>query len=704
MRQTILEPEERVWIGESPPDRHDASMCIATIRLRNAGWLVNREIAFSPGLVAIIGSRGSGKTALADVIAVGAGVTSPLDLDSSFLSRASRPVNHLGNAHVDLVWRDNECNTRPLLSGDQDEESRPPERVRYLSQQFVEQLCSADGLADELRREIERVIFEATDATDRFDADSFEQLAEIHLNPLRSRRQTAKEAIEHTSLEINAEDALHGRLPGITKNRNECEGRIKRTKADMAALIPSGNEERARRLAALEAALATSTTAIDKQRRVLVRVEDLEKEVVQIRKTRLPQQLTQLRNSFKEAGLSDVDWQMFEMAFKGDVDSILASRKAAITQQITRMTEGSPGVTIDTGSAPAPTWPWKTLRDERDRVKKDVGIDAQKQRRYGELQRALGEDERLVQRLTADQVHAEGAATRRKGLTETRRALYLEVFQSYLDEQKELERLYGPLQNSLTEAHGSLNRLHFAVSRDIDLGQWILNGETLFDLRRDSRLKGHGALEAEATRLLMPAWKNGTAEEVAAAMQRFIQEMFKEFERAKPATITDAQTPEWMQQIAAWVYSTDHLEMRYSVTYDGVAIEQLSPGTRGIVLLLLYLVIDKHDRRPLIIDQPEESLDPKSVFDELVPHFREARRRRQVIIVTHNANLVVNTDADQVIVASSERNSSGGLPTVTYRCGTLENPDIRTAVCEILEGGERAFLDRERRYRLHWRP
>jgi ABC-type cobalamin/Fe3+-siderophores transport system ATPase subunit len=148
------------------------------------------------------------------------------------------------------------------------------------------------------------------------------------------------------------------------------------------------------------------------------------------------------------------------------------------------------------------------------------------------------------------------------------------------------------------------------------------------------------------------------------------------------------------------MYSTDHIEMRYSVTYDGVAIEQLSPGTRGIVLLLLYLVIDKQDRRPLIIDQPEENLDPKSVFQELVPHFREARKRRQVIIVTHNANLVVNTDADQVIVASSVPNPAGGLPTVTYDSGSIENRTIRTSVCEILEGGEKAFKDRERRYRL----
>jgi hypothetical protein len=85
---------------------------------------------------------------------------------------------------------------------------------------------------------------------------------------------------------------------------------------------------------------------------------------------------------------------------------------------------------------------------------------------------------------------------------------------------------------------------------------------------------------------------------------------------------------------------------------------------------------------------------------ELVPHFREARKRRQVIIVTHNANLVVNTDADQVIVATSVQGAGEGLPEISYRGGSLENPDIRSMVCEILEGGERAFLERERRYRL----
>ena len=78
--------------------------------------------------------------------------------------------------------------------------------------------------------------------------------------------------------------------------------------------------------------------------------------------------------------------------------------------------------------------------------------------------------------------------------------------------------------------------------------------------------------------------------------------------------------------MAVWLYDTSHITVQYGIEYEGVAIEQLSPGTRGVVLLLLYLAVDRQDLRPLIIDQPEENLDPNSVFEELVPHFRKLER------------------------------------------------------------------------------
>jgi hypothetical protein len=68
--------------------------------------------------------------------------------------------------------------------------------------------------------------------------------------------------------------------------------------------------------------------------------------------------------------------------------------------------------------------------------------------------------------------------------------------------------------------------------------------------------------------------------------------------------------------------------------------------------------------------------------------------------VTHNANLIVNTDADQVIVATAGPHRPNQLPEITYTSGGLENSEIRRSVCEILEGGEEAFRERARRLRV----
>ncbi len=155
----------------------------------------------------------------------------------------------------------------------------------------------------------------------------------------------------------------------------------------------------------------------------------------------------------------------------------------------------------------------------------------------------------------------------------------------------------------------------------------------------------------------------------------------------------------WSRRFAQWLYSTDHISIEYGIKYDGIDIRKLSPGTRGIVLVLLYLALDADDR-PLIIDQPEENLDPKSIYDELVPLFQAAKRKRQVIMVTHNANLVVNTDADQIIIAEVGAQMTVGLPPITYRSGGLDEAPIRKIVCDTLEGGELAFRDRARRLRI----
>lgn len=142
------------------------------------------------------------------------------------------------------------------------------------------------------------------------------------------------------------------------------------------------------------------------------------------------------------------------------------------------------------------------------------------------------------------------------------------------------------------------------------------------------------------------------------------------------------------------IFSLPYLNPRYSLKWSGKNIEELSPGERGTLLLIFYLLIDQREH-PLIIDQPEENVDNRTVYDVLVPCIKEARKKRQVIIVTHNPNLAVVCDADQVIHCSINKKNRNK---VTYETGSLENPEINKYTIDVLEGTRPAFDRRESKY------
>ena len=253
----------------------------------------------------------------------------------------------------------------------------------------------------------------------------------------------------------------------------------------------------------------------------------------------------------------------------------------------------------------------------------------------------------------------------------------------------------------LEASSGTLEKLSFVAARQADVSKWAHAGEQLFDLRRAGDFKGKGSIKAWAECHMLDAWENGDANTIEAALKHFADEWQDDLIEVANVKKEDAAAYRgWLKNFAKWLYSTDHIQLQYGVFYEDTDITKLSPGTRGIVLLLLYLALDDEDDRPLIIDQPEENLDPKSIFDELVHLFIEAKSKRQIIMVTHNANLVVNTDADQVIVAHSGPHTQGQLPPITYETAGLDDEAMRTKVCDILEGGANAFRQRARRLRV----
>lgn len=148
--------------------------------------------------------------------------------------------------------------------------------------------------------------------------------------------------------------------------------------------------------------------------------------------------------------------------------------------------------------------------------------------------------------------------------------------------------------------------------------------------------------------------------------------------------------PEQMDRIRCW-FPDDSLDVRYSLKDgDGFKpVEQGSPGQKTAALLAFIL---SYGDEPLVLDQPEDDLDNHLIYDLIVTQLRNIKQKRQVLVVTHNANIVVNGDAENVIALDVR---SGQTRIVTQ--GGLQERSIRNEICRVMEGGKEAFHQRYRR-------
>lgn len=148
------------------------------------------------------------------------------------------------------------------------------------------------------------------------------------------------------------------------------------------------------------------------------------------------------------------------------------------------------------------------------------------------------------------------------------------------------------------------------------------------------------------------------------------------------------EKPEFADHIRCW-FPEDDLRIQYSRAGDGgnwAAITQGSQGQRSAALLAFLLAFGDE---PLILDQPEDDLDNHLIYELIVQQIRENKRRRQLIIVTHNPNVVVNGDAEMVHALAFK----SGQCRVTER-GALQEWSVRKEVCDVMEGGRPALASR----------
>ena len=413
-----------------------------------------------------------------------------------------------------MSWASGEPSTRALDGSD----ANGPfsyERVRYLSQQFVEELCSSSGLTDGLLREIERVIFEAHPDDARDGALDFAELLEHRASRHRLARDREAEAVSQISERISTElekEKLIATYEGQVAQKKKL---VDAYTADRAKLVSAGSEKRAQRHTELAGAANQVRAKLRQfagQRQTFLAMQD---EVKDLRRNQAPEALRQAQARHTHSGMSVEQWAAFLLDYKGPVDNDLAGYVKWVDGKVAELK----GTTPAPGDPTTPYFADDTdlsalsqavLEAEMARLEKLVSADKETQRRYTALSGSIATETAALQTLTEKLKDAQGARDRARELQTQREEAYGRALDALVAEQSVLEELYAPLMARLTASSGTLKNLAFSVARVANVEQWASEAEDgLIDLRKAGAFRGKGTLLQKANEVLKDAWETG---------------------------------------------------------------------------------------------------------------------------------------------------------------------------------------------------
>lgn len=282
---------------------------------------------------------------------------------------------------------------------------------------------------------------------------------------------------------------------------------------------------------------------------------------------------------------------------------------------------------------------------------------------------------------------AKQAATSLQQLLEIRRKITLsrKTFLDNVLRDNEYVRIqvipYGARETVEAEVRGFLQREGGGFEKDIGTP----DGEGLLG---DIYRKGSGIGDIEQALADMKGRVRQIAlsqhDSSAVADQRFAKHVAK-------------LQPESLDRLHLW-FPEDSLDVQYSTSGDRKSFRPIQEGSPGQKTAALLAFLLSYGEEPLILDQPEDDLDNHLIYDLIVTQLREVKRRRQIIVVTHNANIVVNGDAELVVALAAQRGQT------QIECvGSLQDKIVRDTICSVMEGGRKAFEQRYRRIALEGR-
>jgi ABC-type lipoprotein export system ATPase subunit/uncharacterized protein YoxC len=724
LMRILKEPDTRVFIGIEPPtlerQRSNPTKYFNQISIRKKVESTSHEhwfdinIPINTGLVAIIGNKGSGKSALSDTIGLLGNSAREDHFSFLNLSKFRRPKdNKAKEFEASLQWLSGssaQCN----LSDNVDVTS--VETVKYIPQHYLENICNeiTSGEGSEFDKELKSVIFSHVEEENRLGFETFDDLigfytyeTKSHIELLQQQLHNANESIatldEKLSTEYRQkleqllqhkqeEFEAHLQIKPVEVQQPDKDPNVENHSTELTSAIQEIRYE-------LEAVETEIINITDKRKQFLRRKAVAEK--LQAKMENLQRTFDAIKedcSECKELGINISDIVTFSINLR-EVEKIQHDADEEIKKCTQKLLEEEVGT---------PAFRRKTCLKQIDEILQAMDMPNQLYQQYLEQLASWEEKKNEIE----GGVDTPGSLKNIKSQLEQ-----LKQLPSMLEKMKnQRKEIVGEIYNEISNLTNRYKSLYSPIERTIEQNALVNEGlqigfsvqivqdkfeERFFTFVQQGRRGTFCGIEEgqKQLRRMLAECDFSTQEGILSFVEAIDDATRHDLRyKEKPEVRVSELLRKGTQPVDLYdfVFSLGYLSQRYALTWGNRNLEQLSPGERGALLLVFYLLVDK-DTIPLVIDQPEENLDNESVYKMLVPCIKQAKERRQVIIVTHNPNLAVVCDADQIIYA--EMDKPGGNK-ITYETGAIENPVINKHIVDVLEGTRPAFDIRDAKYKL----
>ncbi len=738
LKQIIYEPEDRVSFEE--PEllkrvRANKTKFIRSLKInqvpgyneKQGVWFKNIEIPFNPGLVAIIGNKGSGKSAVVDIL--GLCGNSHQYKDYSFLKEDRFLERGLAkNFEATLEWEDGSIINKKLFDKP---DFSSPERVRYLPQSFFEKLTN-EIEERQFPKTLEDIVFSYLPNEQKLGTSSFQELIKFKQDAIEKEIKLILGEIDELNEEIielekkqqpayrkKLEEKLLLKKKELEEHRKNKPEEVKNPEKDSE--LSKEQKKFFEELEKLNEESKRIEEEINKKRNILnnltLEQEELDQLIkgLELEKQRIEKFKQENKEKFEKFGLNidmiinfEINTQELEEKIKERKNQINDIQELLLTNEEIGKKERKERKILREKSLFVKK---ENISSKIKMIKEKLSKPERKYQEYLETLKKWGEAEREILgsvdkadtiKWLEKQIEFINYELNSK-LASLRKQLVAKAIDIY-EKKNELVEIYKQFKKAVDDKISSHSEI---------LGDYEITIESALNIKNEfitkflsfinQKLKGsfYGKEEGEA--LLRERLNNidvNSKEDVQKLLENIInllevdhREAFKEKSEGEKRRYIFEQIKE-LKDFYKYLFSLEYIEPIYELKLGSKSISQLSPGEKGALLIVFYLMLDK-DNIPLIIDQPEENLDNESIYKILTKFIRLAKQRRQLIMVTHNPNLAIVGDAEQIIYVNIDKKNGNKF---SFESGSIENPVINKHASDILEGTLKAFDHRRLKY------